>query len=71
MEGYTYVMVNKYLKSNILSNVKEENHLLFIESTSEKFEDLFETISEEGIEVEDAILSTTDSEFRKIWKVRE
>lgn len=23
MEGYTYVMVNKYLKSNILSNVKE------------------------------------------------
>lgn len=34
MEGYTYVMVNKYLQSNILSDVKEQNHLLFIESTS-------------------------------------
>lgn len=61
MEGYTYVMVNKYLKSNILSNVREENHLIFIESTSDQFEELFETISEEGIEVQDAILSTNDS----------
>jgi hypothetical protein len=45
MEGYTYSMVEKYLKSNILSNVNEENHLLFIESTSDKFEELFEEIS--------------------------
>ena len=37
MEGYTYVMVDKYLKSNILQNVKEADHLLFVESPSEKF----------------------------------
>lgn len=34
MEGYTYVMVEKYLKSNILQNVNETDHLLFIESPS-------------------------------------
>jgi hypothetical protein len=45
--------------------------LLFIESPSERFEDLFESISEEGIEIEDAILSSNDVEFKKIWKVRE
>ena len=37
MEGYTYTMVEKYMNSNILSNVNDDNHLLFIESTSERF----------------------------------
>jgi hypothetical protein len=71
MEGYTYVMVDKYLKSNILQGVKEEDHLLFVESPSERFEELFEAIEGEGIEIEDAILSNNDVEFKKIWKVRE
>jgi hypothetical protein len=42
MDGYTYCMVNKYLKSNILNEVTENDHIFFIESTSEKFEDIFE-----------------------------
>ena len=44
--------------------------MLFIESTSEKFEDVFEAFQAEGIEIDDAVLSTNDSEFKKIWKVR-
>ena len=64
-------MVQKYLNSHILQNVNEADHLLFIESPREKFEDLFESISEEGMEIEDAILSSNDVEFKKIWKVRE
>ncbi len=67
MDYDSYSTVVKHLHPNILDNVTPNSHLLFVELTIDDPESIIEKLPE----IEDAVLSSNENEFEKMWKIRE
>lgn len=67
MDGASYNAVAEKLHQSIFDSVTLEDHLLFIESSTDETDHLIEQLGD----FEDAIMSNSDKEFHRIWKVRE
>lgn len=50
-----------------MDKVTDDEHILLVETTSNDLENLVEALPN----FNDSIMSTNDTEFRKIWKIRE
>lgn len=50
-----------------MDGVLQSDHMLFVETTSDDIEELLEALPE----YDDSIMSNNDTEYNKIWKVRE
>ena len=52
----------------LFDHVNPDEHLLFLESTTEELDDLFEELDDK---FNDSIMSNSDKEYAQIWRVRE
>lgn len=67
IDGTTYHTVIRHLHPPIFDKVALDEHMLFVQASTEDLDELFEELSD----FNDAIVSNNDKEYSKIWKIRE
>jgi FAD/FMN-containing dehydrogenase len=67
IDGHTYHTVVCHLHPAIFDKVALNDHMLFVQASTEELDALFEELKD----FDDAIVSNNDKEYNKIWKIRE